>query len=115
MIFDNRMIHMSFENESDRHRVAIGLWCHETGGELVHFANRGTTEAVRYTVDEWFYLTETPFTLAERDPNYPIAERFTVEPVDSSLEMFNAVTQGVATSSPPATQPARSEHQGETR
>jgi hypothetical protein len=93
-IWDNRLIHMSFENTSPVDRVAMGLWCHRTGGGLAHFVGGDGGVVARHEVDEWFFMSETPPQLAERDPAYAVAERFVVERGDASAETLERTLRG---------------------
>ncbi|UDY33956.1 phytanoyl-CoA dioxygenase family protein [Dermatobacter hominis] len=93
-IWDNRLIHMSFENTTPVDRIAIGLWCHRTGRGLAHFVGSDGGRVARHVVDEWFFMSQTPPQLALRDPVGPVAERFVVEPGDATEETLLRVLRG---------------------
>lgn len=90
-VWDNRLIHMSFENRTRTDRLAMGLWCHHEGGELAHFVAHDKRTTSRYVVDEWFFMSQTPPQLGERDPEHPVAERFRVVEGDHGPELLEEV------------------------
>jgi hypothetical protein len=90
-IWDNRLIHMSFENTTRVDRVAMGLWCHRAGGELAHFVAHDKHRTSRFDVDEWFFMSQTPPQLAEHDPAYPVAEQFQIVAGDHDEEILEHV------------------------
>jgi hypothetical protein len=109
-VWDNRLIHMSFENTTSEDRLAMGLWCHRRGGDLAHFVGRDRTTASLYTVDEWFFMSETPELLAQRDPDHPETARITIHPGEHSPSILGHVLrEGVA---PAGTRPWRFDLEG---
>ena len=94
VVWDNRLIHMSFENASSVDRLAMGLWCHRRGGELAHFVAHDKRSVSRFLVDEWFFMSATPPQLGEHDPDYPAAERFRILDGDCSAETLDHVLRG---------------------
>lgn len=86
-IWDNRLVHMSFPNETAKSRVAIGLWCRRRGDQLTHFHWQDGDDVVRqFCVDEHFYLTETPQLLASRPPDYPVIGEYPVRPFEATVD-----------------------------
>jgi hypothetical protein len=94
-IWDNRLIHMSFENRTTSDRFAIGLWCHRPERPLAHFlADPSGQEVRQYAVDRDFFVETTPFTLIDHDPEFPVVGRFTVEWGDFSAATLTNVLNG---------------------
>lgn len=78
IVFDNRLVHASFPNHTDRPRVAAAVGMRPAGAPLVHFRRTGPDTAVRYDVDEDFFCTATPQGLVAAAPDLPVAETVAV-------------------------------------
>ena len=74
IVFDNRLVHASFTNYTDRPRVAAAVGLRPTGAQLVHFRRIDDRTAARYEVDEDFFCTATPQGLMGAAPDLPVAE-----------------------------------------
>lgn len=74
IVFDNRLVHSSWPNLTERPRVVAAVGMRPEHAPLVHFRRTGPSTAVRYDVDEEFFLTETPQGLIAAAPDRRIAE-----------------------------------------
>ena len=98
-IWDNRLIHMSFDNNSATPRLAVGMWCHRSGGSLVHFA-RTESGYLQFDVDEQFFLEETPALLYSRNPSRPVTRNFECQLDGIEEEALRGLLDGT-TQTPP--------------
>ena len=90
-VWDNGLIHSSDANRSVEPRLAVGVWLRPSEVGLAHFSLDGADHAARYEVNESFFVTETPFTLLERSPAWPIAERVDLTDVDTTPNTMKRV------------------------
>lgn len=90
-VWDNSLIHSSGPNSSGELRLAVGVWFRPVEVGLAHFSRDGDHHAVRYGVDECFFTSETPFTLLERAPAWPIIERISLVHVDTTAATMESV------------------------
>lgn len=78
IVFDNALTHCSYPNHSDRPRVAAAIGLRPTTSKLVHFRRVDDHTAVRYDVDESFFLEQTPQGLMAAPPDLPVAETISI-------------------------------------
>ena len=74
IVFDNRLVHASFTNYTERPRVAAAVGMRPAGAPLVHFRRVDDQTAARFEVDEDFFCTATPQGLMAAPPDLPVAE-----------------------------------------
>jgi hypothetical protein len=96
VIFDNALLHSSYPNFTDTPRVAVALALRHRDDPLVHFLRTGEDEAVRYDIDETFFLDELPQELLFTPPDLPVRETVSVEAADFSAEELAAKADHVA-------------------
>lgn len=96
IIFSNALIHSSFPNNTDERRIVAAMGMRPTGQPLAHFRRTGPDTAVRYEIDERFFLTYTPVDLIGSPPALEPAEtiRFTATDLTSD-ELAAAVERGL--------------------
>lgn len=82
VIFDNALVHCSYPNNTDRPRVAVAVGLRPAGVPLVHFRRVDEHTAVRFEVDESFFLTHTPQGLLASGPDLSEAEVVRLDPND---------------------------------
>lgn len=91
VIFDHALVHASHGNHTDAPRVAVGCAMRPASQELVHFRGDGPGTAVRYAVDESFFIHHTPASLMAAPPDLPVAERITLGQPQSSASAAQAL------------------------
>ena len=94
-MFDNRLVHASYPNYTDRPRVAVAIGLRPAGTPLTYFRRSGPDTADRYDIDSSFFLTTTPQGLFAEAPDLPVVETVPVDAVDLGAEDRN-VEPGVA-------------------
>ncbi|MFM7063532.1 MAG: aspartyl/asparaginyl beta-hydroxylase domain-containing protein, partial [Actinomycetes bacterium] len=96
IVFDNRLVHASFTNYTDRPRVAAAVGMRPDDADLVHFRRLDDASAARYDVDDDFFCTATPQGLLAAAPDLPVAEVVAVGGRDyTAEELAEAVDQGL--------------------
>lgn len=91
VVFDNRTVHASFPNHTDRPRVAAAVGLRPVEAPLVHFRRTGPDTAVRYDITDDFFCTQTPLGLIESPPDLPVAEHLSVTPLELDAADLAAV------------------------
>lgn len=96
IVFDNRVVHASFTNYTERPRVAAAVGMRPAGSQLVHFRRIDEQTAARYDVDEDFFCTATPQGLMAAAPDLPVAEVVPVGGRDYTADQLaDTVDQGL--------------------
>lgn len=80
VVFDNGIVHCSYPNLTDRPRIAAAVALKPAGRRLVHFRREDEAHAVRYDVDEAFFLDETPQGLIGAPPARDVVETVDLAP-----------------------------------
>jgi len=78
VVMDNGVLHSSYPNHTDEPRLVAAVGMRPRSAGLVYWRRLDATTALRYDVDDEFFLTETPSGLAARPPARPVREAVTV-------------------------------------
>ena len=74
VVLDNAVVHRSIPNQSGEPRLVAGIGLRPAGSPLVHFLRSDEDHAVRYEVDDEFFLSVTPQDLMATPPDLEVAE-----------------------------------------
>lgn len=92
MVMDHGVVHGSHPNRSDEVRLALGCGLHRASDALCHFRRTGDGTAVRYEVDDDFFVTHTPAALMAAAPTgYPGVTVAFDEPSPGADEFLRSV------------------------
>lgn len=78
VVFNNALVHSSYPNFTDTPRLVAAVGFKPRGAGLVHFRRVGPNDAVRYDVDEDFFLAYSPGRLIEAPPDLASTESTSV-------------------------------------
>ncbi len=73
VVMDNALVHSSLPNRSDQPRLVAAVGMRPQGQPLVHYLHTATDDALRYDVDDEFFLRITPQALMAEPPDLPVA------------------------------------------
>ena len=74
VVLDNAVVHRSIPNQSGEPRLVAAIGLRPADSSLVHFLRSDDTHAVRYEVDDEFFLSVTPQDLMATPPDLEVAE-----------------------------------------
>ena len=93
VVLDHALVHGSYGNHTDEPRVAVGCALRGSGEPLVHFRAVDDDTAVRYDVDESFFVNYTPAALMAAPPDLVPAESVPITP--GAGPAIDEVTRGL--------------------
>ncbi|MFN8016899.1 MAG: phytanoyl-CoA dioxygenase family protein [Acidimicrobiales bacterium] len=96
VVIDHALVHSSHPNHTDAPRVAMGCGFRPAGSGLVHFRRSGTAGAVRYQVEDRFFVDHTPADLMAAAPDEPGAAVPVVEVDLERAELAAALDRAVS-------------------
>lgn len=88
LIMHNALIHGSLPNHTERTRIVAAVGMRPADQPLAHFRRGSDDTAVRYDIDEEFFLDYTPVSLIAAAPRLEPAEVISVTPTDLTSEQL---------------------------